>query len=44
MGVEAVFEKAILKDSLKENINSFEEKVELCNFEEFISGMVEHVI
>jgi len=42
-GVEAVFNKAIVKNSLKEEVKENLGEIETCKFSELLDGMVEYV-
>ncbi len=43
-GIQALFAKAVIKESLKGSINSSENCIENCNLNELVDGMVEYVI
>ena len=43
-GIESVFSKAIVKNSIKEQVEGTLGSIETCSLEELINGMVDHVI
>ncbi len=43
-GIDSVFAKAVVKDSLKESVEGGSDKIKFCKLNELINEMVEHVI